>query len=78
MPKLDAVEIGNPCWADIMTSDPAATRAFYTELFGWDAEEPDEEDGGDQEDGEDQDGGRSVCDGETTTFWWTGGDPGRP
>jgi predicted enzyme related to lactoylglutathione lyase len=46
MAKLDAVEIGNPCWADIMTSDTAATRAFYTELLGWEAEEPDEEFGG--------------------------------
>ena len=46
MPKLDAVEIGNPCWADVMTSDSAATRAFYRELLGWDAEEPNEEFGG--------------------------------
>ena len=46
MPKLDAVEIGNPCWADVMTSDTAATRAFYSELLGWDAEEPNEEFGG--------------------------------
>ena len=35
MTKLDAVETGNPCWADIMTSDPATTRAFYGELLGW-------------------------------------------
>jgi predicted enzyme related to lactoylglutathione lyase len=29
-----------------MTADPAASRAFYTELFGWTAEEPNEEFGG--------------------------------
>jgi predicted enzyme related to lactoylglutathione lyase len=46
MPKLDAVAIGNPCWADVMTSDKPATRAFYAELLGWDAEEPNEEFGG--------------------------------
>jgi predicted enzyme related to lactoylglutathione lyase len=29
-----------------MTSDTAASRSFYCELFGWDAEEPNEEFGG--------------------------------
>jgi len=46
MTKLDAVEIGDPCWADIMTSDMAATRAFYGELLGWESDEPNEEFGG--------------------------------
>ena len=46
MTKLDAVEIGNPCWADVMTSDMAATRAFYGALLGWDSDEPNEEFGG--------------------------------
>jgi len=46
MVKLDAVEIGNPCWVDVMTSDAAATRAFYGELLGWEAEEADPEFGG--------------------------------
>lgn len=46
MTKLDAVEIGNPCWADIMTSDTAATRAFYGALLGWESDEPNEEFGG--------------------------------
>src|SRR5690606_33377671 len=46
MPELDAVETGNPCWIDIMTSDPAATTAFYTELLGWEADEPSAEHGG--------------------------------
>lgn len=46
MTKLDAVETGNPCWADIMTSDIAATRAFYGALLGWESDEPNEEFGG--------------------------------
>lgn len=46
MPELDAVETGNPCWIDIMTSDPAATTAFYTALLGWEAERPSAEHGG--------------------------------
>jgi hypothetical protein len=28
---------GIPCWMDMMTSDEAKTRAFYSELFGWTA-----------------------------------------
>jgi predicted enzyme related to lactoylglutathione lyase len=46
MTKLDAVPTGNPCWADVMSSHIAATRAFYTQLFGWGDEEPNEEFGG--------------------------------
>ncbi|MDC3960584.1 VOC family protein [Polyangium jinanense] len=30
---------GQFCWADLMTTDPAAAKAFYTTLFGWTAEE---------------------------------------
>jgi predicted enzyme related to lactoylglutathione lyase len=32
---------GAPCWVDLLTSDPAGSRAFYCELFGWTLEEPD-------------------------------------
>jgi len=35
--------LGRPVWVDLSTSDPAAARAFYATLFGWDiqvAEEP--------------------------------------
>ena len=46
MTKLDAIETGNPCWADVMTSDIAATRAFYGALLGWESDEPNEEFGG--------------------------------
>lgn len=32
---------GAPCWADLTSTDHAASLAFYTGLFGWDAETPD-------------------------------------
>lgn len=35
-----------PIWIDLSTSDQPASRAFYSSLFGWDAEEPDPELGG--------------------------------
>ena len=37
MPIRDAYEPGRPCWVDLSTSDPAAARSFYGELFGWTA-----------------------------------------
>ncbi len=40
MPKRDAATAGAPCWIDLMTSDPDASRAFYGELFGWTWEDP--------------------------------------
>lgn len=46
MPARETAPIGAPCWVDLMTSDPQRARAFYTELFGWDADEPAEEFGG--------------------------------
>ena len=46
MPTRESAVIGAPCWVDLMTSDTAASRTFYTELFGWDAEEPTPEFGG--------------------------------
>jgi predicted enzyme related to lactoylglutathione lyase len=33
-------------WIDLFTSDPATSRAFYQELLGWTASEPNEEFGG--------------------------------
>ena len=38
MPIRDAYEPGRPCWVDLATSDPAAARSFYGELFGWTAD----------------------------------------
>lgn len=46
MTKLDSIALGDPCWIDLMTSDIASTRAFYTGLFGWQSDEPNEEFGG--------------------------------
>lgn len=45
MPVPDLVP-GAPCWIDLFTSDPDASRAFYGELFGWTSEEAGEEYGG--------------------------------
>ncbi|CAN5547505.1 VOC family protein [soil metagenome] len=38
MPTRDDYEPGRPSWVDLGTSDPAAARAFYGELFGWSAD----------------------------------------
>src|ERR1700755_1522321 len=35
MPAMTAYPPGTPCWVDLSTSDPAASAAFYTGLFGW-------------------------------------------
>ena len=37
MPIPDAIRAGEPCWADLMTSDLPRAREFYTRLFGWTA-----------------------------------------
>jgi len=46
MPTRSSVPAGHPCWIDLQTSDPAAVRAFYPEVFGWTALESSEEFGG--------------------------------
>ncbi len=46
MPRLDTAPIGSPCWVDLYTSDVAAAKAFYGELFGWTAEDSGPEFGG--------------------------------
>ena len=38
--------IGAPCWMDLLTSDTARAREFYTGVFGWTAGEAAEEFGG--------------------------------
>jgi len=43
MPARDSAPLGAPCWIDLAMSDPAGGRAFYTELFGWTAREPNAE-----------------------------------
>lgn len=47
MPTRDTAPIGAPCWVDLMTSDTERSRAFYGELLGWTAEDPNPEFGGD-------------------------------
>jgi len=37
---------GSPCWVDLWTSDVDGSRAFYSELFSWEALEPSPEFGG--------------------------------
>ena len=37
---------GAPCWIDLMTPDPVRAAEFYTQLFGWAAEEPNPQFGG--------------------------------
>src|SRR5438874_6651815 len=37
---------GTPIWVDLSSSDPSASEAFYTNLFGWTADEANEEYGG--------------------------------
>jgi uncharacterized protein len=38
MGERDSYAPGTFCWADLGTTDAAAAQAFYTGLFGWDAE----------------------------------------
>jgi len=38
--------VGAPCWIDLYSADPARATEFYSQLFGWKAEEPQEEFGG--------------------------------
>lgn len=46
MPPVEKYPVGAPCWADLWTSDVDGSRSFYSELFGWEAQEPSEEFGG--------------------------------
>ena len=34
MPRPE-IAPGDPCWIDLLTSDPAAAKEFYATLFGW-------------------------------------------
>jgi uncharacterized protein len=37
---------GTPCWVDLMVTDPAAAKEFYSALFGWDIQDGPPEAGG--------------------------------
>jgi predicted enzyme related to lactoylglutathione lyase len=39
MGERDSYPAGTFCWADLGTTEGADAKAFYTELFGWDAED---------------------------------------
>jgi hypothetical protein len=46
MSTRDRAPQGSPCWADLWTSDVDGSRAFYSEIFGWEAQEADPQFGG--------------------------------
>ncbi len=46
MTTRDHAPLGSPCWVDLWTSDVDGSRKFYSELFGWEAQEPSPEFGG--------------------------------
>ena len=46
MTGSDTPPIGAPCWIDLSSTDVDRSRSFYSQLFGWKAEEPSEEFGG--------------------------------
>jgi predicted enzyme related to lactoylglutathione lyase len=37
---------GTPCWVDVLVTDPAAAKTFYSSLFGWDIPDGPPEAGG--------------------------------
>ena len=43
MPEPTTKLNGAPCWADLFSTDTAASERFYGELFGWTAQHGDEE-----------------------------------
>ena len=46
MPTREHAPLGSPCWTDLWTSDVEGSRTFYSELFGWEAQEPNPDFGG--------------------------------
>ena len=43
MPTRDTAPVGAPCWIELYSSDPDASRVFYDRLFGWSSEDLGEE-----------------------------------
>lgn len=39
MPTFSSHAPGSPCWVDLMTPDVDGAKAFYSAVFGWDAED---------------------------------------
>ena len=46
MSTRSSAPLGSPCWTDLWTSDIEGSRAFYSQLFGWEAQSPNPEFGG--------------------------------
>jgi predicted enzyme related to lactoylglutathione lyase len=46
MPTRDSAPVGSPCWVDLWTSDVEGSRKFYSDVFGWEAQDPSPEFGG--------------------------------
>jgi predicted enzyme related to lactoylglutathione lyase len=46
MSTRDRAPLGSPCWADLSTSDVEGSRAFYSAVFDWEAQEANPEFGG--------------------------------
>jgi uncharacterized protein len=46
MTTRESAPIGAPCWSDLWTSDVEGSAKFYSELLGWEAQEPNPEFGG--------------------------------
>ncbi len=46
MPNRDVAPPGAPSWVDLFTTDQDASRAFYSELFGWTVVDPGPDYGG--------------------------------
>jgi len=46
MTTRNKAPLGAPCWVDLWTSDVEGSRKFYSEIFGWEAQEPSPEFGG--------------------------------
>ena len=45
MPEFTSHKAGAPCWVDLMSPDPEASKAFYVAVFGWDAEDQFDDEG---------------------------------
>ena len=39
MPEFTSHSHGTPSWVDLMSPDVDASKAFYSSVFGWDAED---------------------------------------
>ena len=45
MAEFTSHDPGTPCWVDVMSPDVDTSKAFYSAVFGWDAEDQHDDDG---------------------------------